>query len=227
MRSSLCFCRVLRAGGRLYECQVLANTGNIPLGQIAYNADDESHFPNLQVGRTLDFALANTTPARTGRLTSDHEYNHSQGQSNEKGAVPSAKEADSKAKEDLLRIFGLSHTADTKVGDALVRGVSGGERKRVSLAEVLARRASILLWDKSTRGLDASTALEYTKIMRILADVEKKAIAVTLYQAGNAIYDQFDKVLVITEGECIYYGPREQAKGYFESLGLEMMGEHD
>jgi ABC-type multidrug transport system ATPase subunit len=63
--------------------------------------------------------------------------------------------------------------------------------------------------------------------MRILADVEKKAIAVTLYQAGNAIYDQFDKVLVIAEGECIYYGPREEAKGYFESLGLEMMGEHD
>lgn len=182
------------------------------LGQIAYNADDESHFPNLQVGRTLDFALANTTPARESRLE------HS-----DKGIL-AGKEVDNKARDDLMRIFGLSHTMDTKVGDALVRGVSGGERKRVSLAEILARRASILLWDKPTRGLDASTALDYTKIMRILADVERKAVAVTLYQAGNAIFDRFDKVLVIAEGECIYYGPREKAQGYFEDLGLDMLG---
>lgn len=182
-------------------------------GQIVFNADDESHFPNLQVGRTLDFALANSTPARKSRVSGQGEDD-----------VPAAREVDESAKASLLDIFGLAHTKDTKVGDQYVRGVSGGERKRVSLAEVLARRSSIQLWDKPSRGLDASTALEYTKIMRVLADVENKAIAVSLYQAGNAIYKQFDKVLVLAEGQCIYYGRRADAQAYFEDLGLEILG---
>lgn len=180
-------------------------------GQVVYNADDEVHFANIKVDRTLDFALANNTPARQGRTQED-------------GEVPSAKTVDQRNKEELLKIFGLSHTSSTKVGDAYVRGVSGGERKRVSIAEVVARRASIQLWDKSTRGLDANTALDYVKIMRIMADMERRTIAISLYQAGNAIYNTFDKVLLIAEGRCIYFGPREQAQGYFEELGFEMLG---
>lgn len=70
-----------------------------------------------------------------------------------------------------------------------VRGVSGGERKRVSIAEVLTNRATVQAWDNATRGLDANTALEYAKIMRILTDVKRNSTMVSLYQAGNAIYD--------------------------------------
>lgn len=97
----------------------------------------------------------------------------------------------------------------------------GGERKRVSLAEALSTNASIYCWDNATRGLDASTALEYTRACRKLSDSEGKINVMSLYQAGNGIYDLFDKVTVIAEGHLLYYGPRSDARSYFESLGFE------
>jgi ATP-binding cassette, subfamily G (WHITE), member 2, SNQ2 len=124
-------------------------------------------------------------------------------------------------------------------GDAYTRGVSGGERKRVSIIEVMANRGSIFCWDNSTRGgrevssfptqtltfsptgLDASTALAYVQAIRTLTDVLGLTSVITLYQAGNGIFDLFDKVLVLDLGKQIYYGPREQAKPFFESLGFE------
>lgn len=98
--------------------------------------------------------------------------------------------------------------------------LSGGERKRVSILETLATRASVFCWDNSTRGLDASTALEYTKAVRALTDIFGLASIITLYQAGNGIYNQFDKVLVIDEGKQLYYGPRKAARPFMEELGF-------
>lgn len=96
----------------------------------------------------------------------------------------------------------------------------GGEKKRLSIAEVLTSKASIQIWDNATRGLDADTALKFNKVLRTLADVEHNTFAVSLYQAGNGIYDLYDKVTVIAEGRVIYYGPRSEARRYFESLGF-------
>jgi ABC-type multidrug transport system ATPase subunit len=107
------------------------------------------------------------------------------------------------------------------VGDAQVRGVSGGERKRVSIAEMMATRACVLSWDNSTRGLDASTALSYAKSLRIMANIFQTTMFVTLYQAGEGIYDQFDKVLLLNEGRCVYFGPTKGARDYMVSLGYK------
>ncbi|KAJ3938646.1 uncharacterized protein N0V96_011376 [Colletotrichum fioriniae] len=107
------------------------------------------------------------------------------------------------------------------VGDEVIRGVSGGERKRVSIAEVMATQAPVQCWDNSTRGLDASNALDFARVLRKMADGEHKSIVATLYQAGNGIYDLFDKVLVLAEGREIYYGPTTEAKQYFEDMGFE------
>lgn len=121
----------------------------------------------------------------------------------------------------LLRSMGIAHTRQTKVGDAYTRGVSGGERKRVSILEVLATRGATFCWDNSTRGLDASTALAWAQAIRTLTDVLGLTSIVTLYQAGNGIYNLFDKVLVLDEGKQIFYGPREKAQSFFEGLGFE------
>lgn len=123
-------------------------------------------------------------------------------------------------REFLLKSMGISHTHDTKVGNEYVRGVSGGERKRVSILEVMATRGSVFCWDNSTRGLDASTALEYTKAVRALTDIFGLSSILTLYQAGNGIYNLFDKVLVVDEGQQIYYGPKKEARPFMESLGF-------
>lgn len=111
-------------------------------GQIAMNTEDEVFFPALTVGRTMDFATRMKVPRH---LPSD---------------VDTPKEYQRGFRDFLMRSMGIAHTDDTKVGDEYVRGVSGGERKRVSIIETLATRASVFCWDNSTRGLDASTALE-------------------------------------------------------------------
>lgn len=75
-------------------------------------------------------------------------------------------------------------------------------------------------WDQPTRGLDSKAALEFAKMLRSDADRDSKAIVLTTYQAGNGIFDQFDKVIVLAAGRVIYYGPRASAKTYFEELGF-------
>lgn len=76
-------------------------------------------------------------------------------------------------------------------------------------------------WDNSTRGLDASTALQYAKSLRIVANIFKVVTFVTLYQAGEGIYDQFDKVCLIDEGRQIYFGPAKEARQYMINLGFK------
>ncbi|KAL5355513.1 ABC-2 type transporter-domain-containing protein [Aspergillus floccosus] len=171
-------------------------------GQIVMNTEEELFFPTLTVGETMDFATRLKVP-----------FNFPKG-------VESAEAYQQETKKFLLESMGISHTNDTKVGNEYVRGVSGGERKRVSIIECMASRGSVFCWDNSTRGLDASTALEWTKAIRAMTDVLGLSTIVTLYQAGNGIYDLFDKVLVLDEGKQIYYGPMAQARPFMEDLGF-------
>jgi ABC-type multidrug transport system ATPase subunit len=77
-----------------------------------------------------------------------------------------------------------------------------------------------MCWDNSTRGLDASTALEYTRVLRCLTDALGMSTIVLLYQASNGIYDLFDKVLVLDEGKQVFYGTRKEAHPFTESQGF-------
>lgn len=171
-------------------------------GQIVMNTEEEIFFPTMTVGQTVDFATRLKVPYHTP------------------SKYATAEEARTASRDFLLSALGISHTFDTKVGDAYIRGVSGGERKRVSLIETMATRGSVYCWDNSTRGLDASTALQYVKTVRTMTDTFGLASVVTLYQAGNALFDQFDKVLVLDKGQHLYYGPASQAKPFMERLGF-------
>lgn len=171
-------------------------------GQIVMNTEEEVFFPSLTVGETMDFATRLKVPfVLPEGATSEEEHR-------------------AETRDFLLESMGIEHTRDTKVGNAFVRGVSGGERKRVSIIECLTTRGSVFCWDNSTRGLDASSALEYTKAIRAMTDVLGLASIVTLYQAGNGIYDLFDKVLVLDEGKEVYYGPMKEARPFMENLGF-------
>lgn len=97
--------------------------------------------------------------------------------------------------------------------------MSGGERKRVSIAEMSLAGSPISAWDNSTRGLDSATALSFTKSLRLSADLLGSANLVAIYQASQAIYDLFDKAVVLYEGRQIFYGPAGAAKKYFEGMG--------
>lgn len=119
----------------------------------------------------------------------------------------------------VMAVFGLSHTYNTKVGNDFVRGVSGGERKRVSIAEMALTASPLAAWDNSTRGLDSATALKFVQSLRLLADLSGSAHGIAIYQASQAIYDVFDKAVVLYEGRQIYYGPAKDARQYFERQG--------
>lgn len=110
---------------------------------------------------------------------------------------------------------------NTKVGDDYVRGVSGGERKRVSIVEVCLSGAPLQCWDNSTRGLDSATALEFIKNLKISSEISSAAIFVSLYQASQDAYDLFDKVTVLYEGRQIYFGSTKTAKAFFERMGYK------
>ncbi|PKS10106.1 hypothetical protein jhhlp_001856 [Lomentospora prolificans] len=171
-------------------------------GQIVMNTEEELFFPTLTVGQTMDFATRLKVPFHLpSGVDSEVDYQTEQ-------------------RDFLLRSMGIHHTQDTMVGNEFVRGVSGGERKRVSIIECLATKGSVFCWDNPTRGLDASTALDYTKALRAMTDVLGLATIVTVYQAGNGIYDLFDKVLVLDEGMEVYYGPLKEAKPFMENLGF-------
>jgi ABC-type multidrug transport system ATPase subunit len=135
-------------------------------GELTLNfpSIDDAHIATLTVAQTLDFALSTKTPGCKGRLPgiSGQEFN-------------------AQAQEMLLRMLNISHVSDTLVGDEFVRGISGGERKRVSIAEMMSTRACVQCWDNPTRGLDASTALDYVKCLRVMTDVLGQTTFVALY----------------------------------------------
>ena len=171
------------------------------MGEVVYSEEDDQHHATLTVARTLDFALR---VKATAKILPEHTR-----QTYRK-----------LIRDTLLKMVNIEHTKHTLVGSPTVRGVSGGERKRVSILEGLISGATVFGWDNSTRGLDASTALDYVKSMRILTDMLQATMFVSLYQASEGIWEQFDKVMIIDEGRCVYYGPRTEARQYFIDLGF-------
>lgn len=108
-------------------------------GQIVMNTEEELFFPSLTVEQTMDFASRLKVPFKLPDGVASHE------------------DMRIEMRDFLLQSMGIQHTNNTKVGNEFVRGVSGGERKRVSIIECLATKGSVFCWDNSTRGLDAST----------------------------------------------------------------------
>ncbi|KAK7186363.1 ABC multidrug transporter [Paraphaeosphaeria sporulosa] len=170
-------------------------------GEAIYTAEVDRHYPQLTVGDTLYFAaLARTPRTIPGGVSREQYAEH--------------------IRDVIMAMFGISHTINTCVGNDFVRGVSGGERKRVTIAEAALSYAPLQCWDNSTRGLDSANAVEFCKTLRTQCDVFGSSTFVAIYQAPQAAYDLFDKVTVLYEGRQIYFGPAQSAKSYFEQLGF-------
>ncbi|KAH7115454.1 ABC-2 type transporter-domain-containing protein [Dactylonectria estremocensis] len=125
--------------------------------------------------------------------------------------------------DEFGRAFGMTQSMDTLVGNEFIRGISGGERKRISILESLTSGASVQAWDGSTRGLDASSALDYIKSLRLMTDACRRATIVSLYQASDTIFNLMDKVMLIGEGRMLYQGPAKTAEAYFSALGYDRL----
>ncbi|EIN06105.1 pleiotropic drug resistance protein PDR [Punctularia strigosozonata HHB-11173 SS5] len=171
-------------------------------GEVIYQAEVDVHFPMLTVGETLAFAALARAP-----------HNRPDGVTRRQWAMH--------MRDVVMTIFGLSHTVNTRVGNDYIRGVSGGERKRVSIAEATLSGSPVQCWDNSTRGLDSATALEFVKTLRTASEAGGVANIVAIYQASQEAYDLFDKVILLYEGRQIFFGPTKAAKDYFIRMGYE------
>ncbi|RMZ69232.1 abc drug exporter [Pyrenophora seminiperda CCB06] len=173
--------------------------------EVLYNPEADLHCATLKVKDTLRFALQSRAPAPHSRTEGETQEDYVR-----------------EFFQMATKVFWIEHTMNTIVGNEYKRGVSGGEKKRVSIAEALVTKASTQCWDDPTRGLDSSAALEYVRILRSMTNTARMATAVGLYQASEDMWDHFDKVLLIDGGECCYYGPTHSAVQYFKDLGFEV-----
>ncbi|KAL9352571.1 hypothetical protein Peur_055251 [Populus x canadensis] len=120
---------------------------------------------------------------------------------------------------NLLFKLGLASCADTNVGDAKVRGISGGEKKRLSLACELIASPSVIFSDEPTTGLDAFQAEKVMETLRQLAQ-DGHTVICSIHQPRGSVYSKFDDIVLLAAGALVYAGSaRDVPLTYFSKFG--------
>lgn len=163
--------------------------------RTGFVAQDDILYPHLTVTETLVFTALLRLPKS---LTSSEKTQHV---------------------ERIISELGLTRCQNSLIGGPLFRGISGGEKKRVSIGQEMLINPSLLLLDEPTSGLDSTTA------QRILTTVKRLAtggrtVVTTIHQPSSRLYHMFDKVVLLSDGSPIYYGPASTALDYFSSIGF-------
>ncbi|KAB1202047.1 Pleiotropic drug resistance protein 3 [Morella rubra] len=118
------------------------------------------------------------------------------------------------------QILGLDICADTLVGDAMRRGISGGQKKRLTTGEMIVGPTKALFMDEITNGLDSSTAFQVVSCLQQLVHMTDATVLVSLLQPAPETFDLFDDLILMSEGKILYHGPRDHVLEYFEVCGF-------
>ncbi|KAL5574591.1 hypothetical protein UlMin_016290 [Ulmus minor] len=121
----------------------------------------------------------------------------------------------------MMKILGLEICADTMVGDGMLRGISGGQRKRVTTGEMLVGPANVLFMDEISTGLDSSTTYQIVNSLKHYVHILDVTAVISLLQPAPETYDLFDDVILLSEGHIVYQGPREHVLEFFEAMGFK------
>ncbi|XVF55922.1 hypothetical protein PTKIN_Ptkin06aG0074700 [Pterospermum kingtungense] len=162
--------------------------------RIGFVTQDDVLFPHLTVKETLTYAARLRLPKA---LTT---------QQKEKRAI------------DVICELGLERCQDTMIGGSFVRGVSGGERKRVCIGNEIIINPSLLFLDEPTSGLDSTTALRTVQTLQDIAEAGKTVIT-TIHQPSSRLFHKFDKLILLGKGSLLYFGKASEAMVYFSSIG--------
>ncbi|OWM70345.1 hypothetical protein CDL15_Pgr004482 [Punica granatum] len=163
--------------------------------KFAYIRQDDLFFSQLTVRETLSLAAELQLPKTSSGEERDEYVNN------------------------LLFKLGLVSCADTNVGDAKVRGISGGEKKRLSLACELIASPSVIFADEPTTGLDAFQAENVMETLRQLAQ-DGHTVICSIHQPRGSVYYKFDDMILLSEGALVYAGPaRDEPLAYFAKFG--------
>ena len=201
-------------------------------GSIKYNgvdADDiaatkfatfvsqlDSHFARLTVNETLQFAL-DCRGDVANEIIARFKEEYGQGMEDEE-AFRTIME---KRVDFVLKFLGLSRVAESVVGDASLRGISGGEKRRLTLGEQLVVGAKILFLDEISTGLDSAATQDIVYYICQLCKTLEHTGVISLLQPPPEVYDLFDNVIFMADGFVVYHGRRVDALKYFEGLGFK------
>lgn len=128
-------------------------------------------------------------------------------------------EEKTKQVEQIITSLGLQKCADTYVGNEIIRGVSGGEKKRTSIGVELLINPSILFLDEPTTGLDSTTALNVVKTLNKLAKAGRTIVS-TIHQPSSEIFSSFDRMIIMVQGNLVYQGSCQDSMSYFSKIGF-------
>ncbi|KAF5758174.1 putative pleiotropic drug resistance protein PDR/CDR [Helianthus annuus] len=120
-----------------------------------------------------------------------------------------------------LKLLGLDICADTMVGDQMIRGISGGQKKRVTTGEMIVGPSKVLLMDEISTGLDSSTTYQIVNSLKQFLHILEGTAVISLLQPAPETYDLFDDIILLTDGKIVYQGARENVLEFFESMGFK------
>ncbi|XP_046556875.1 ABC transporter G family member 22-like [Haliotis rubra] len=122
--------------------------------------------------------------------------------------------------DQIIAALDLEDCKNTAIGDQIQRGLSGGEKKRASIACQLLTDPDIMLLDEPTSGLDSSTAYTLMQLLKKYTAESNKAVIVTIHQPASQIFHMFSRLLLLAKGQVAYFGAAEKTLDFFEGVGL-------
>ena len=122
--------------------------------------------------------------------------------------------------EAVIAQLGLARCRNSIIGGPFVRGVSGGERKRVSIGQEMLTNPSLLFLDEPTSGLDSTTAQRIVSTLWELANEGGRTVVMTIHQPSSRLFYLFNKVLLLSNGDPLYFGKGADVLDYFSSVGF-------
>lgn len=122
----------------------------------------------------------------------------------------------------LLNELGLDHVAGSPVGDDRVRGISGGERRRVSIGVDVIHDPKVVILDEPTSGLDSTSALQIIHMLKSMADTRGRTVILSIHQPGFRIVKLFGSILLLANGSVLHHGTVEQLGFQLGLMGLQL-----
>ncbi|KAL0449842.1 UNVERIFIED_CONTAM: ABC transporter G family member 5 [Sesamum latifolium] len=124
--------------------------------------------------------------------------------------------------KSLMQELGLSHVAGARVGDDRVRGISGGERRRVSIGVEVIHEPKVLILDEPTSGLDSTSALQIIDMLNSMAETRGRTIILSIHQPGFRIVKLFNSILLLANGSVLHHGSVDLLSVNLTMMGLEL-----
>lgn len=186
---------------------------------VRYVDQQDYHYSTLTVLETFQFAHACCTGKKVPKHILDSPI-HGSDRVNQT-AVDITQAFHRVWPEFVVQTLGLENCKDTIVGDGALRGVSGGEKKRVTTGEMAFGYKFALLMDEISTGLDSAATFDIVKGLRSMAHRLKKTVVISLLQPPPEVFELFDEIMLLGEGMVMYHGPRDQLLPYMETLGYQ------